>query len=69
MAEFQDVLPKRKWVIPLINMITIMPVPDHLDELLCHLQCFSKTKERNIEATSSQTQCTVFKRLKRHIGD
>ena len=46
MAEFQDVLPKRKWVIPLINMITIMPVPDHLDELLCHLQCFFKDQRK-----------------------
>ena len=39
-------LPKRKWVISSTNMITNMPAPDHLDELLCHLQCFSKHQRK-----------------------
>ena len=52
------------------NMITNMPAPDHLDRLLCHLQCFSaKTNERKIEATPNKTQCPVFKRLQRNIGE
>ena len=28
------------------NMITNMPAPNHLDELLCHLQCFSKDQRK-----------------------
>ena len=40
LAEIRDVLPKRKSVIPSTNMITNIPTTDHLDELLCHLQCF-----------------------------
>ena len=27
-------------------MITNMPVPDHLDERLCHLQCFFKDQRK-----------------------
>ena len=30
---------------------------------------FPKTNERKIEATPNQTQCPVFKRLQRHIGE
>ena len=51
-------------------MITNIPAPDHLDELRCHLQCFLKDqRKKDIEATSSQTQCPVFKRLQCHIGE
>ena len=51
--------------------MTNIPASDHLVELICHLQCFfAKTNERiYIEGTSSQTQCPVFKRLQRHIGN
>ena len=50
-------------------MITNRPAPDHLDEPLCHLQGFSKDQRKKIEATPSQTQCPVFKRLQRHVGE
>ena len=28
------------------NMITNIPAPDHLDKLLCHLQCFFKDQRK-----------------------
>lgn len=34
---------------------------------ICRSLFFSKTNERKMEATLSQTQCPVFKRLQRHI--
>ena len=46
LAEIGGVLPKRKQPILLTNMIpnitanTYTAAPDHLDKLLCHLQCF-----------------------------
>ena len=49
-------------------MITNLPAPDHLDKLLYHLRCFFKA-QRKLEASSSQTQCPVFKRLQRHIDE
>ena len=55
-------------ILPSTNITTNIPAPDHLDKFLCQLQCFSKTNERKIEASSSQT-CPVFKRLQRHINE
>ena len=46
LAEIWDVLPKGTWAITSTNMITNMPAPDHLDELLCHLQCFFKERRK-----------------------
>ena len=45
-----------------------IPAPDHLNKLLYHLQCFSKTNERKIETNLSLTQYPVFKRLQWYIG-
>ena len=33
-------------------MITNMPAPDHLDELLCHLQCFSEDQRKKDRSDS-----------------
>ena len=33
-------------------MITNMPAPDHLDELLCHLQCFYKDQRKKVISDS-----------------
>ena len=50
-------------------MTTNMPAPDHLDELLCHLQCFSKDQRKKDRRDSEpDKKCPVFKRLQRHIG-
>ena len=47
---------------------TYTAAPDHLDKLLCHLQCFfSKTNERKTEATLSHSQCQVFQRIQHHV--
>ena len=49
--------------------LAMVLAPDYLDKLLCYLQCFFfKTKERNMEVYSSQTQHPVFKSLQHYIG-
>ena len=60
MAEIRDVLPKRKLVIPSTNMTTNMPTPDHLDELLCHLQCFSKDQRKKDRSDSEPDTMSSF---------
>ena len=43
-------------------MITNMPAPDHLDELLCHLQCFSKDQRKKDRSDSEPDTMSSFQK-------
>ena len=43
-------------------MITNMPAPDHLDELLCHLQCFSKDQRKKDRGDSKPDTMSSFQK-------
>ena len=53
-------------------MITNIPAPDHLDKLLCHLQCFFKDqrkKDRSEFELDTIDNVPVFKRFQRQINE
>ena len=43
-------------------MITNMPAPDHLDELFCHLQCFSKDQRKKDRSDSEPDTMSRFQK-------
>ena len=43
-------------------MITNMPAPDYLDELLCHLQCFSKDQRKKDRSDSEPDTMSSFQK-------
>ena len=45
---------------PLTNMTTNMPAPDHLDEFLCHLQCFSKDQRKKDRSETEPDTMSSF---------
>ena len=48
--------------------LTNVPAPNHLTCVFTIFNVLLKTKERKMEANSSQTQHSVFKRPLRYIG-
>ena len=47
---------------PSTNMIANMPAPDHLDELLCTLQCFSKDQRKKDRSDSEPDTMSSFQK-------
>ena len=43
-------------------MITNRPAPDHLDERLCHLQCFSKDQRKKDRSDSEPDTMSSFQK-------
>ena len=39
-----------------------MPAPDHLDELLCHLQCFSKDQRKKDRSETEPDTMSSFQK-------
>ena len=60
--RFEMFCQKKKRVIPSTNMITNMPAPDHLEELLCHLQCFSKDQRKKDRSDSEPDTMSSFQK-------
>ena len=47
---------------PSTNMISNTPAPDHLDELLCNLQCFSKDQRKKDRGDSESDTMSSFQK-------